>query len=191
MINGRKSRAFLDSGSTISLISEKYTNELGIVFDSNHRIPITGISGSTKTLGRAHALVTIGKISREIPIDVVGGFEYDLLIGNPHAGLYGLVTHHQTCQLRQELGSVEESVNCGTDVANFLDPSHPVYAQYRIDIGRVIGTEHVIRLKEDTSPIALRPYRHSPAINAEINRQVNELLNQGVIRPSVSPWSFR
>ena len=34
-----------------------------------------------------------------------------------------------------------------------------------------------------------RPYRVSPDAKKEIDRQVNEMLEKGIIQESVSPWS--
>ena len=41
----------------------------------------------------------------------------------------------------------------------------------------------------DAPPIKQRPYRTAPTLNAEIERQVNDMLRHDVIRPSTSPWS--
>ena len=38
-------------------------------------------------------------------------------------------------------------------------------------------------------PIKQRPYRTSPRCNQEIDRQVDEMLQKGIIGESVSPWS--
>ena len=56
-------------------------------------------------------------------------------------------------------------------------------------IGRIKDEAHNIRLQPHQAPIALRPYRYSEAKRSEIERQVNELLTLGLIRPSHSPWA--
>ena len=38
-------------------------------------------------------------------------------------------------------------------------------------------------------PIKQRPYRLSPVVKKEIDRQVDEMLEKGIIQESVSPWS--
>lgn len=48
--------------------------------------------------------------------------------------------------------------------------------------------KHRIRTQNE-NPIYVKPYRHSPAENAEIERQVDKLLKDDVIRKSHSPWS--
>jgi len=48
--------------------------------------------------------------------------------------------------------------------------------------------EHNIRLK-DSTPIKQRYRSRNPAMQAVINKEVDEMLTQGVIEPSHSPWS--
>ncbi|KAH9763048.1 hypothetical protein KPL70_001041 [Citrus sinensis] len=49
--------------------------------------------------------------------------------------------------------------------------------------------DHHIPLKEGTQPINVRPYRYAYFQKAEIEKQVHEMLNMGIIRPSTSPFS--
>jgi hypothetical protein len=48
--------------------------------------------------------------------------------------------------------------------------------------------EFAIELQPGTTPISKRPYRMPPAELAELKRQLQELLDNGFIRPSTSPW---
>lgn len=49
--------------------------------------------------------------------------------------------------------------------------------------------EHHITLKEGTNPVNVRPYRYAHFQKAEIEKQVQEMLQSGLIRPSSSPFS--
>ena len=49
--------------------------------------------------------------------------------------------------------------------------------------------EHQITMKEGTEPINVRPYRYAYFQKDEIERQVSDMLNSGLIRPSSSPFS--
>ena len=56
-----------------------------------------------------------------------------------------------------------------------------------------LGNSPVVKHTIDTgshSPIRLRSYRTTPWNKEEIDKQVNEMLEAGIISPSVSPWSF-
>ena len=45
-----------------------------------------------------------------------------------------------------------------------------------------------IELVPETAPISIAPYRMAPVELAELKKQLQELLDRGFIRPSVSPW---
>ncbi|XP_049351862.1 uncharacterized protein LOC125816315 [Solanum verrucosum] len=48
--------------------------------------------------------------------------------------------------------------------------------------------EFGIDIIPDTQPISIPPYRMAPAKLRELNEQLNDLLEKGFIRPSMSPW---
>ncbi|XP_017428812.2 uncharacterized protein LOC108336878 [Vigna angularis] len=49
--------------------------------------------------------------------------------------------------------------------------------------------DHRIPLKEGSEPVNVRPYRYPHGMKIEIERQVEEMLNLGIIRPNNSPYS--
>lgn len=51
------------------------------------------------------------------------------------------------------------------------------------------STEHSIPLKPGTLPIYQKPYRLPHSLKTEINRQVDEMLNNKIIQVSESPWN--
>lgn len=50
-------------------------------------------------------------------------------------------------------------------------------------------TEHRIPIKEGTTPIYTRQYRIPETQQIELNKQIKELEQQGIIEPSFSPWN--
>jgi hypothetical protein len=48
---------------------------------------------------------------------------------------------------------------------------------------------HTIPLVPGARPVNIRSYRYAPALKTEIERQVQEMLNAGLIQPSDSPFS--
>ena len=49
--------------------------------------------------------------------------------------------------------------------------------------------DHSIPLIAGARPVSVRPYRYSPSLKDEIEKQVNSMLQQGLIRPSSSSFS--
>lgn len=49
--------------------------------------------------------------------------------------------------------------------------------------------DHSIMLVPGAQPVSIRPYRYSPALKSEIEKQVSELLQSRFICPSTSPFS--
>lgn len=49
--------------------------------------------------------------------------------------------------------------------------------------------DHSIPLIEGANPMFIRPYRYAPLLKTEIERQVTNMLQQGIIQKSNSPFS--
>jgi hypothetical protein len=49
--------------------------------------------------------------------------------------------------------------------------------------------DHSIPLVEGPAPVNVRPYRYTPALKTEIERQVQEMLDNGIIQKSNNPFS--
>jgi hypothetical protein len=49
--------------------------------------------------------------------------------------------------------------------------------------------DHRIHLLPGTAPVAVRPYRYPQLLKDEVERQCADMLAQGIIRPSTSPFS--
>ena len=55
-------------------------------------------------------------------------------------------------------------------------------------LGKTSLVQHVI-YTGDALPIKQRPYRTSPKCKQEIDRQMEDMLQKGIIREFASPWS--
>jgi hypothetical protein len=49
--------------------------------------------------------------------------------------------------------------------------------------------DHRIHLLPGMAPVAVRPYRYPQLLKDEVERQCADMLAQGIIRPSSSPFS--
>ena len=71
---------------------------------------------------------------------------------------------------------------------NLFNKYRNVFAFPGDQLGRTSLVQHVIDTG-DAMPIKQRPYRVSPDVKKEIDRQVDEMLEKGIIQESVSSWS--
>jgi hypothetical protein len=56
--------------------------------------------------------------------------------------------------------------------------------------GHCAVAEHKIDLVEGFQPKAMHPYRIPDKLKAEVDKQINQLLEDGKIRPSCSPFTL-
>ena len=104
--------------------------------------------------------------------------------------------------MQTEMGKEGDSLEARFDINPKLSPREEtaickvlsrwkdVFAE-NLKSPREIGTaEHVITLL-DERPTRSRPLRVSPEIEAEVSKQIDEMLENGIIRPSSSSWASR
>ena len=56
-------------------------------------------------------------------------------------------------------------------------------------LGMIRATEHRIPLEPETKPIRSLPYRKGPAMREMVAKEVNKMLNAGVIAPASTEWA--
>ena len=64
-----------------------------------------------------------------------------------------------------------------------------IFAQTSTSVGKIKNVVHPIHTNPHP-PIQRRPYRRPQLEYDEISRQVSDLLEKKLIRPSTSPWAF-
>ena len=69
-----------------------------------------------------------------------------------------------------------------------LHDNHDIFALNDDELGHTSLVEHHIDTG-DSRPIYRQPYRVSPAVRNSIDHHVQQMLDQGIIQPSVSPWA--
>ena len=83
-------KAFLDTGSTISIISPQLFKKLGIRIIPRSSVKINMVTGNTTSIGRIKVPLTIQQITKIINLHVVHGFRQGLLIGLDVGSLYDI-----------------------------------------------------------------------------------------------------
>ncbi|XP_028552383.1 uncharacterized protein LOC114580110 [Dendrobium catenatum] len=81
-----------------------------------------------------------------------------------------------------------EEQNIPEEVGELLEEFTPVF-QMPAGLPPQRSKEHAIVLKGGADPVSVRPYRYPHAQKEEIEKLVREMMEAGVIQPSVSPFS--
>lgn len=143
----------------------------------------SGDEGEAGKEGMASSASTDLQQAREV--EVTGKQDGDHQVGVDS----GIATMTKACG-QDHRGTVSALVPLGKDQESeldcFLQKELPLFMGMA---GRTHLVEHEIRLKEGTVPIKQRHYPRNPAMAAIINREVEDMLKDGVIEPSSSPWS--
>ena len=78
----------------------------------------------------------------------------------------------------------------GEPVTKLLNEFRDVVALSGESLGRTNLIEHHINLKPGISPIYVPAYRLPHSQRETVSKLVEDMMQQGVIEPSVSPWNF-
>ena len=91
----------------------------------------------------------------------------------------------EVCNMLSTADLTEQEYNQAQEL---LHRYHDVFSSSTNDIGQTGMIHHEIHTTTDR-PVHQRAYRTSPAMRLEIEQQVNNLLDRGIIQHSFSPWS--
>lgn len=155
-------RAFLDTGSTLTIMSTSLANRLIVRIDPKASIKVNHIGSQIKRADRTFVDLCIGLMTHRIEIHVFDDFFHDLLVGTKDAAKYNVKADLTTLSLVQSMYGREENVNfvhasLGEErTSSAID--HAIFARDKGDIGCISIDRHHIRLREGTAPISLRPY---------------------------------
>src|ERR1044071_3973262 len=86
-----------------------------------------------------------------------------------------------------KLGNLKEDQHY--QLHDLLTNNIDLFAQSLADLEQSNVEEHVI-ITEDVPPIKKRAYKTAPKENDFIKNEIDEMLEQDLIQPSTSPWSF-
>ncbi|XP_042059320.1 uncharacterized protein LOC121803777 [Salvia splendens] len=98
------------------------------------------------------------------------------------------VTEERTPTLLSVEQNAETEASLPTDVQLLLEEHKAIFAEPS-SLPPLRSHNHKITLALDSSPVNSRPYRHSAIQKNIIEKQVSDLLKQGFIQPSSSPFS--
>lgn len=205
--------AILDSGCSESLIELKLANQLQAVITpqvdrtstvmNNTKLVLTGLTYIHIKIGRRvsyHRFYTVEKL----PVSCVLGSDFiydnDIVLhlrakefwfgsnSNEKFKLIGCTGSIGTALLTRitpELTQSEDPV-IQDQIENFL-MKFPTVSRQDGKLGCTNWTQHMI--ETEGIPPSQNPYRKSPAINQHIKTHIQDMLKNGLIRPSRSPYA--
>lgn len=173
-------------------MSPQLAANLGLSFDPSSSIPVEGIGGKTHSLGRVSPLLTIGSLSLTTEFHIINSLVATALLGNIDASRFKLDLDFTDNTVTQRMDpppilAINSSITKEA-LINSLE-LRPIFAKSVAGVGRITIEKHVIRTKDDLTPIAQSPYRYSDFKRKIIDGLVEEVLNCGFVRRSNSPWS--
>jgi hypothetical protein len=92
--------------------------------------------------------------------------------------LYHIAADSSEVNLVQHPPQLQELLNEFTDL--FAEP---------LELPPWRSCDHTIPLVEGAQPVSVRPYRYAPTLKSEIEKQVTEMLQSGLIKRSTSAFS--
>ena len=194
-INGSPIKAFVDSGSSLSIISASLANKLNLKLIRNSSLVLHQVNGTTKTKGRTTVNMTIGQISAKLDLHVMENFQYPLLLGLDAGERFGLRIDLKSRTASMAINGPPKrfvALYLNTEEADqlnaLLQKWFSLFSQDN-NIGRITVAKHSI-ITTPHPPIQLRPYRRPQSDYDEIRTQIKDLLSKGLIRESTSPYAF-
>ncbi|KAL5537712.1 hypothetical protein UlMin_045551 [Ulmus minor] len=184
-------RALFDTGASHSFISELFVNALGLEIQPFYP-PLT-----LMTPMGGHALVSFVCKSCVVMIEshrlladliVLPMTQFDVILGMDCLSKYQtIIDCHRT---RVIIGTEDGGVVTYQKHSNIIvvDEYPDIFPEELPELPPKREIEFCIDLILETSPISISPYRMALTEMIELRKQLQELLDRGFIRPSVSPW---
>jgi hypothetical protein len=216
-IGKRQVRACIDTCSSIHMMDLSCVSEFNLFMNPNDKVRIAMAQGTAVTVGTVQLKLTIGNYIRTIKVHILRDFDYTLLLGSDIFDEFPIdiikkvaklrtITKEMSTQTISDSNSVntlnilsqQPIVSLNTSIQNIpltnakiIENMLNKYSEVFSD-GKSIGLcdfEYFrINLTNDR-PISQNPRRTSAANEAEIQKQVAELLQLKFIRKSVSPYA--
>uniref|UniRef100_A0A1Y1JZI4 Uncharacterized protein n=1 Tax=Photinus pyralis TaxID=7054 RepID=A0A1Y1JZI4_PHOPY len=197
--------ALIDTGAARTYMGTKVLK----IIKRNKILPVHSNSSSVQlaegsvvqTLGLYQFPICIQQHEVQLECQLLPSLTSDLIIGLDFLELHliSLNLGRRTLVLRSEEIQLESNIQTGLagihgptesqleKLNQFIDKH--LIKQFRNSPGITHTIEHTITLKPGAEPKKQRYYPRNPAIQGIINQEVDQMLADGVIEPSNSPWS--
>ncbi|KAL0364744.1 UNVERIFIED_CONTAM: Retrovirus-related Pol polyprotein from transposon.6 [Sesamum angustifolium] len=189
-INGKAVMAMLDSGATHNFVADREIQKLGLTL-AQHASRIKAVNSAKPIQGAACVELKVGAWTGQckllaVPLDdfdVILGMDFMLLANAmvmPYLNGLFIANPGGTCFVQGTY--LQDSVR-STEKKDSLMSAMQVKA---VTPRRAI--DHAIELEPGARPPAQAPYRMAPAELAELRKQLDGLLEAGLVQPSKAPY---
>ena len=148
---------------------------LGMDWLSKHRATLDCYKKEVRLVRPEESGVIFQGIRREIAPSLINAITASKMLQKGCQGYLAFVVDRRQEGARlEDIPIVKEFLDVFLDDISGLPPDRAI--------------EFVIELIPGTKPISIPPYRMAPIELKKLKAQLEELLNKGFIRPSISPW---
>lgn len=199
-IYGIKMLGLLDSGSTRTILGKagwKRVSNLGITLAPSKSRSCTVANGDEcEVLGTFVVPTRLYDRVQLIEILVVPGLPHDLILGLDFWKKMAIIPdlYSDVWNFREEVTEPEECMaihgrdNLSKDQQKKLDELvEETFGKMGSKLGCTSMVEHTI--STDAEPIKQRHYPLSPALQKQVNEELDKMLADGIVEPSNSPWA--
>ncbi|KAA0065587.1 ty3-gypsy retrotransposon protein [Cucumis melo var. makuwa] len=203
-ILGHYAFVLFDSGSSHSFISSMFVQHVGLEVEPLGNVLSVSTPSGEVLLSKEKikaCRVEIANHVLDVTLLVLDIRDFDVILGMDwlsanHASIdcFGHLSHKASKLLSQGTWGILASIvdTREQEVSMSFEPvvrEYPdVFPEELLGLPPPREIDFAIELEPDTAPISRAPYRMAPAELKELKVQLQELLDKGFIRPSVSPW---
>ncbi|RVX02376.1 Retrovirus-related Pol polyprotein from transposon 297 [Vitis vinifera] len=189
--------ALIDSGSTHNFISDRVAETLCLPVKPTTPFTVRVANGERLSCKGKYEKLTVNLQGNEFHLDFfsvpLNGL--DMVLGIQWLETLGSVGFTKDFRQRQavfalyvQLEGQQNNEELSSDMQAVLEEYSDVFAA-PTSLPPAREIDHKIPLKDGTEAINVRPYRYAYFQETEIENQVQDMLNAGLIRPSTSPFS--
>ena len=173
-VNGKHIRGLLDSGSSLTAISQAVAKRLKLKWNCSDSITLRHIVGNTRSVGAIEADVNIQGKTIKNKVHVIENFGPDMLVGidvinkaklnisfDVDPSRRSITVHHVQAQEHTSFFLMHHTDHAvepmATQVNALINRFPQVFSQGPTDFGQIKGAEHTIRLKPGSEPFSHKP----------------------------------
>ena len=200
-----KIQGLLDSGSSLNIVGANRHLEIikqGFIMENCRSFHVLSANGAKSyCIGQLLLPITIRGITKQCIFYVIPAIEIPLILGIQIWDSFGLIPNDiqflkspeisalNTCRLAEPVVTDYETLSVEQrSIADIIISQYKDISTERIGLGRTTLVEHIIDTG-DAAPIKQRYYRLPPTKLDALNKEVDRMLELGVIEPAISPWN--